>query len=190
MCEVIHLADGGVLHYHAGFLGGEQADRLLDDVRAALPWGLEASYGRPMPRLIAWVADAGLRYAYSGVRHVGAGWPPALAAARLAVERAAGRAFNSCLANYYRDGRDSIAWHADDEDCLGVNPVIASVTLGATRDFLLRHKTSRARLSLALSHGSLLIMAGTTQHHWLHSVAKTAEEVGPRINLTFRTILP
>jgi alkylated DNA repair dioxygenase AlkB len=188
MCEVLHLADGGLLHYHAGFLGGEQADRLLDHLREALPWGLELGWGRPLPRLVAWVADAGLRYAYSGVSHAGSGWPPALAAVRLAVERAAGQPFNSCLGNLYRDARDSIAWHADDEECLGRDPIIASVTLGATREFLMRHRTSRARLSLPLAHGSLLIMGGTTQHHWLHCVNKTAEEVGPRLNLTFRRI--
>jgi alkylated DNA repair dioxygenase AlkB len=105
------------------------------------------------------------------------------------VESAAGAEFNSLLLNLYRDGRDSIGMHADDELELGVNPVIGSVSLGNVRRFVLRHKKRGERLSFDLAHGSLIVMAGTSQHHWVHGVPKTVKPVGKRINLTFRTIL-
>ena len=103
------------------------------------------------------------------------------------VQAFAGRDFNSVLLNLYRDGRDGMGWHADDEPELGPNPVIASVSLGAVRRFCLRHRRRRGtRLDLALAHGSLLLMSGATQQHWVHSVPKTVAPVGERINLTFR----
>ncbi|MBN8618629.1 MAG: alpha-ketoglutarate-dependent dioxygenase AlkB, partial [Anaerolineae bacterium] len=97
--------------------------------------------------------------------------------------------FNSVLLNLYRDGNDSVGWHSDDEPELGTNPVIASLTLGAARAFQFRHRTNRdLRVNLELTHGSLLIMAGATQHHWHHQVPKTRKPLPPRINLTFRVI--
>jgi len=108
---------------------------------------------------------------------------------RAKVSEAAGAAFNSVLANLYRDGRDAMGWHADDERELGPEPVIASLSLGAARRFALKHRASGERLNLALQPGSLLIMRGPTQRHWLHALPRTARPVGERLNLTFRRIV-
>jgi alkylated DNA repair dioxygenase AlkB len=123
------------------------------------------------------------------VTHHGSGWTPELEAVKRRVEEAAGAEFNSLLLNLYRDGRDSIGFHADAEPELGTNPVVGSISLGAVREFVMRHKATREKRSLRLAHGSLLVMGGTCQHHWLHGVPKTEDEIGERINLTFRKIL-
>jgi alkylated DNA repair dioxygenase AlkB len=188
MAEMTALRDGGTLYYDAAFLAPAEADALFETLCRGVAWGQEIGRGRPFPRLTAWIADAGLVYRYSGVTHVGSGWTPMLSDVKLRVEAAAGAAFNSVLLNCYRSGRDSIGMHADDEPELGVNPVVASVSLGSARTFVLRHKRCREKLTMALAHGSLLVMAGTCQHHWLHGVPKTEAPVGERINLTFRKI--
>lgn len=141
---------------------------------------------RAQPRLTAWYGSG--RYKYSGLVLEPRPWTPLLAALRALVEQTTGRAFNSVLLNYYRDGRDSMGWHADDEPELGPEPAIASLSLGQPRLFQLRHRRTGARRSLALEDGSLLLMAGRTQMHWVHAVTKTAKPVGGRINLTFRFI--
>jgi alkylated DNA repair dioxygenase AlkB len=187
MGERIELRDG-VLVYDPAFFGPAEADGLLGALRDGTAWRQEVGRGRPFPRLTAWYADRGVDYRYSGVTHVGTGWTATLDAVRRRVEAAAGAAFNSVLLNRYRDGRDSIGMHADDEPELGVNPVVASVSLGAARTFVLRHRKTREKVTLELAHGSLLVMAGACQHHWLHGVPKTARDVGERINLTFREI--
>ena len=116
-------------------------------------------------------------------------WSPTLLTIKTAVEHACDAAFNSVLLNYYRTERDSMGWHSDDEKVLGENPVIASVNLGATRRFHFKHKHFKEqRVALDLTAGSLLIMAGATQHFWLHQLPKSARALGPRINLTFRII--
>jgi alkylated DNA repair dioxygenase AlkB len=164
------------------------ADRLLEDLGASIAWRQETAtiMGRrvPIPRLTAWHGEAG--YVYSGIAMAPAAWTPPLLELKRCAEAHAGQDFNSVLLNLYRDGSDSVGWHADNERGLGRNPVIASLSLGATRRFQLRHRASGARVALDLTHGSCLVMAGATQHHWLHQVPKTARPVGPRINLTFR----
>ena len=143
-----------------------------------------------IPRLNAWYGDPGCRYGYSGTRFEPLPWTETLTDIKERLTATLGAAFNSMLANRYRDGRDSVAWHSDDEPELGRNPVIASVSLGATRRFTLKHKSRRdiRPLAVDLTHGSLLVMSGQAQHHWLHQVAKTTRIVGERINLTFRYI--
>ena len=113
---------------------------------------------------------------------------PLLESIRLAAQEATGRHYNSVLLNYYRDGRDSMGMHSDDEPELGPAPAIASISFGATRTFILRHKSSKETLKLALTDGSLLLMAGATQANWMHGINKTARPVGARVNLTFRKI--
>ena len=108
------------------------------------------------------------------------------------IEPESGVIFNSVLINYYRDGKDRVAWHSDDEKELGRNPVIGSVSLGAERNFKLRHKQYKVnglKKQITLRHGSFLLMKGSTQHHWMHEIPRTAKPIGPRINLTFRVIL-
>ncbi|MGZ5199338.1 MAG: alpha-ketoglutarate-dependent dioxygenase AlkB family protein [Telluria sp.] len=139
------------------------------------------------PRLTAWHGDAA--YTYSGLRLAPLPFTPLLSTIRAAVEHATQRRFNSVLLNYYRDERDSMGMHADNEPELGPEPAIASVSFGATRRFVLRHRRSGQTLKLDLSDGSLLLMAGTMQQHWLHGINKLARQVGPRVNLTFRYIV-
>jgi alkylated DNA repair dioxygenase AlkB len=131
-----------------------------------------------------------VRYTYSGVTLEARPWTAELQDIRSQVEAAAGISFNAVLLNQYRDGKDSVGWHSDDEPDLGTNPVIASVSFGGTRRFIMRHKTRDDidRVELALGHGSMLIMGGATQHHWQHHVPRTARPVGTRVNLTFRLV--
>jgi alkylated DNA repair dioxygenase AlkB len=182
--------DGSVLLYPDA-LAARDADRLFADLHAAIEWRQEIAtlMGRrvPIPRLTAWHGAAG--YVYSGIRMTPAPWTPPLLELKALAEDLAGRSFNSVLLNLYRDGRDSVSWHADNEPGLGRDPVIASLSLGTVRRFQLRHRRSGARLALDLPHGSCLVMAGATQHDWLHQLPKTARAVGPRINLTFRQML-
>lgn len=189
MLESTPLCDGGILLYDGTFFPPAEADALYATLLRETAWKQEIGRGRPFPRLTAWYAGAGLEYRYSGVTHVGAGWTPTLLDIKQRIEPVAGATFNSVLLNRYRTGRDSIGMHADDEPELGTNPVIASISLGAVRTFLLRHRKTREKRTLRLAHGSLLVMAGTCQHHWLHGVPKTDEAVGERINLTWRRIL-
>ncbi len=164
------------------------ADRLFEQLQRTIEWRQEVAtvMGRrlPIPRLTAWHGAAG--YVYSGIRMQPTPWTPALLELKDIAETLAGQPFNSVLLNLYRDGRDSVSWHADNEPGLGHDPVIASLSLGAVRRFQLKHRRSPDRVALDLPHGSCLIMAGATQHHWLHQLPKTAQAVGPRINLTFR----
>jgi alkylated DNA repair dioxygenase AlkB len=145
----------------------------------------------PQPRLVAWYGDPGTRYSYSGIDHEPLPWTKALQRLRRQVADVCGYGFNSVLLNYYRDGRDSMGMHADDEPELGPRPVIASVSLGEPRPFRLVHRRREAEsLSLPLPSGSLLLMRGDTQRNWKHGINKTSRTCGPRINLTFRRIFP
>jgi alkylated DNA repair dioxygenase AlkB len=139
------------------------------------------------PRLTAWHGDK--PYTYSGLTMVPAPWTPLLAELRAAVEAATGRQFNSVLLNYYRNERDSMGMHSDDEAELGPEPAIASVSFGATRTFILRHKASKRSVKLPLTSGSMLLMAGRTQANWAHGINKETRSCGPRLNLTFRKII-
>ena len=189
MPQLLEILDGGVLRYEPAFFAPEEADSLLLALREQVEWKHEIGRGRPFPRLTAWYADAGTAYSYSGVTHRGAGWPADILKIKRRVEAAAGTDFNSLLLNLYRDGRDSIGFHTDAEPELGLNPVVASVSLGSVREFVLKHIATRQTLKYPLAHGSLLVMGGTCQHHWLHGVPKTKAPVGERINLTFRKVL-
>jgi alkylated DNA repair dioxygenase AlkB len=189
MAQIIEIQDGGILSYDDAFYCTAEADALFARLRDEAPWRQESSRFGPFPRLTAWYADAGLVYRYSGVTHQAIAWTETLAHIRGDVERAANAPFNSVLLNYYRDGSDSIGYHADDEAELGQNPVIASISLGGIRQFVLKHKNSGEKLKFDLAHGSLLVMAGTCQHHWVHALPKTKNAVAPRINLTFRRII-
>jgi alkylated DNA repair dioxygenase AlkB len=138
------------------------------------------------PRLTAWHGEAG--YSYSGLHLAPLPMTPLLAQLRGAVEAATGHRYNSVLLNHYRNGADSMGMHSDDEPELGPQPVIASLSYGATRTFILRHKRSKRTVKLDLADGNLLLMAGSLQENWLHGINKTAKPVGPRLNLTFRYI--
>jgi alkylated DNA repair dioxygenase AlkB len=171
----------------------DEADELFAELRRTIDWQQEAilMFGRRVlvPRLVAWHGDPGTSYTYSGTLHHPTPWTPALARILDRVSELGCARFNAVLLNLYRDGRDGMGWHADDEMELGRDPVIASVSLGATRRFCLRHRKRRnLKLDLPLPHGSLLCMSGATQHHWVHALPKTRAAVGERINLTFRLV--
>ena len=142
----------------------------------------------PLPRLTAWYGDEGAGYEYSGIRNEPLEWTAELARLRDEAGEAAGVSFNSVLLNLYRDGSDSVSWHSDDEPELGQDPTIASVSLGATRRFKLRHKATRETVVRDLEDGSLLLMSGNSQRLWEHCITKTRRPVGKRINLTFRVV--
>ena len=138
------------------------------------------------PRLSAWHGDKG--YRYSGLTLAPLPFTPLLDTIRRAAQDVTGYDYNSVLLNYYRDGGDGMGMHSDDEPELGPAPAIASVSFGATRNFILRHKTTKETLKLPLVDGSLLFMGGVLQAHWLHGINKTSRTIGARLNLTFRKI--
>lgn len=143
-----------------------------------------------LPRLTAWYGDAGKSYTYSGITSQPQVWNAGLLYIKKQIEQVTGCAFNSVLLNWYRNGEDHMGWHADDEPELGVNPLIASVNFGETRDFVLRRNDEpRQKIVIPLQHGTLLVMGGALQHYWQHSVPKRKRVKGSRFNLTFRTIV-
>ena len=193
--EQIDLADGTLQLYHNLLQKEGQPDYYLNKIIESTPWRQDQAliFGKrvPIPRLQAWFGDPDRRYRYSSIELQPLPWTPLLLEIKARVETVSADQFNSVLINLYRNGSDSVAWHSDDEPELGGNPVIASVSFGATRNFLLKHKTrpTLPRVKLALTNGSLLIMSDSLQHHWLHSVPKTSRLIGPRINLTFRKVI-
>jgi alkylated DNA repair dioxygenase AlkB len=192
----VPLALGGDLAFAPAWLPPTEADARFAGLRASVLWsqGTITMFGRSLlePRLTAWFGEAD--YTYSGRTVHAAPWTPDLADLRDRVSRAAGASFNAVLLNRYRDGNDSMGMHSDDEPELGSNPTIASVSLGASRRFVLSPKTKSARrggtYELELGHGSLLVMSGECQHRYRHGVPKEPGRQGERINLTFRLILP
>ena len=175
------------------WLAPAAAAALFDALHADLPWQVHRvrMFGREIdaPRLSCWIGDPGAAYRYSGMRHAPHPWPPVLGPLRGRLAAETGADFNSVLANLYRDGRDRMGWHSDDEPELGPRPLIASLSLGATRRFALRHRRDAGRrLMLELPHGSLLLMRGDTQVEWHHALPGTTRPVGARINLTFRVV--
>jgi alkylated DNA repair dioxygenase AlkB len=176
----------GCMAYHPGWVEDDQS--LFDQLQDEINWEQHSItlFGRtvPIPRLTAWMGDAA--YRYSGIVNEPIPWPSALAAIRERLEREVGVDFNSCLANHYRDGSDSMGFHSDDEPELGPEPIIASISLGARRRFVLRHRVSRERWSWNLGAGDLLVMRNESQRDYAHAVPKTSRRIGPRMNLTFR----
>jgi alkylated DNA repair dioxygenase AlkB len=174
---------------------GAPTRAVLSELIELTPWRAESVvvWGKPylQPRLTAWYGDEDARYEYSGLELDPLPWTPRLLAIKASVERAADCRFNSVLLNYYRNERDSMGMHSDDEPELGAEPVIASLSLGAARTLVFRHRSDRSRkpLRIELGDGSLLLMRGATQSHWKHGIAKERRPCGARVNLTFRRIV-
>ena len=190
-----HILAGGELWVMPNFLSAEKAAAYYRQIKETINWRQEKikMYGKthPLPRLTAWHADAGCHYKYAGILCRPDPWTPALLEIKQQIEQLLPRQkFNSVLLNLYRDGHDKMGWHADDEKELGVNPTIASVSLGAIRRFDLKHRKNKAlKLQIALNPGSLLLMTGGLQHHWLHQVPAQKRVRAARINLTYRKII-
>ncbi len=179
----------GRLHYWPGFIEPERADQLFTLLLARTDWHQPQLhiYNRRVqtPRLVAFDGDAGIRYGYSGQVHQCGGWQAELEQLRDELTQRIGQYFNFALLNCYRDGRDAIGWHRDNEAELGPDPLIASVSLGAERDFLLRDSARGPSRSLRLEHGSLLLMSGSVHHH----LPRRAGVRQPRINISFRQVV-
>lgn len=183
----------GAVFFFPGFFSKKNSDLLLNELLNNIAWKQEPIkiFGKQVmqPRLTAWYGDAGKQYSYSGITMQPFNWTNSLQQIKTAIETKTGLSFNSALLNLYRDGKDSMGWHRDNEKELGLNPSIASVSFGASRIFKLRDYNNKAiTQSIALTHGSLLLMKGETQHFWEHQVAKTTKPVSTRINITFRQI--
>jgi alkylated DNA repair dioxygenase AlkB len=169
-------------------------DEVLKELIEQTPWRAESIvlWGRTyqQPRLTAWYGDAHTRYVYSGLELDPLPWTPRLLAIKARIERATGSRFNSVLLNYYRNERDSMGLHSDDEPELGPEPVIASLSVGEARTVVFKHKLDRGRkpIRIELGDGSLLLMRGATQRNWKHGIAKSKRPLGARVNLTFRRI--
>jgi alkylated DNA repair dioxygenase AlkB len=163
-------------------------------LQSEIPWENHRirMFGRwvDSPRLSCWMGDPQARYRYSGALFEPRPWITTIVEIRERVSAICDVSFNSVLCNLYRDGSDHMGWHRDNEPELGLQPVIASMSLGATRKFMFKRDEPGAKsLSIELTHGSLLVMKGDTQKNYKHALAKTAKPVGPRINLTFRLIV-
>ncbi|WP_020210362.1 alpha-ketoglutarate-dependent dioxygenase AlkB family protein [Gilvimarinus chinensis] len=185
--------DGKAVYYRE-WLPVDAASAYLHTLHDSLAWeqSVISMYGKPVriPRLNAWYGDTASRYQYSGAHFTPLPWTPALSEIKERLEADTGYRYNSVLANLYRDGNDGVAWHSDDEPELGPEPAIASVSLGQTRRFTLKHKADRETVALDLAHGDLLLMSGPLQRNWLHQLAKSKMSLGARINLTFRWVNP
>ncbi|WBL23254.1 alpha-ketoglutarate-dependent dioxygenase AlkB family protein [Zunongwangia sp. HRR-M8] len=191
MTEEINLPQAKLI-YITNFIETEFANLVFEKLYTETNWIQEPIkiFGKEMmqPRLTNLFGKKS--YSYSNIVMKPNPVPEVLQQLQVKIEEVTDSKFNICLANLYRDGKDSMGWHSDDEKELGKNPIIASVSLGGERMFHLQHKTKKElKQKFVLAHGSLLIMAGETQHYWKHQLPKTKKQVSPRINLTFRQIL-
>ena len=185
----------GIAHLYENFFPKPEADALFKELAEKVPWKQEPikMFGKEImqPRLTCWYSDPGIDYSYSGIRMKNLPWTEPLPGIKSRIERLAGVRFNGALLNLYRNGNDSMGWHRDNEKELGKNPVIGSVSLGGTRTFKFRDRLSKKEIiSVDLPNGSLLIMAGESQHFWEHSIPKQSGAANPRLNITFRVIQP
>jgi alkylated DNA repair dioxygenase AlkB len=186
------LACDGTVLYHGPVLPAADADRYFDLLGRTVPWQHDevVMFGRRITtaREVAWYGDEGCAYTYSGATKLPLAWAPGLLELKTLVEEITGSVFNSCLLNRYPSGAEGMGWHSDDEKSLVRDACIASVSLGAARKFVFKHKRQPLKTELVLEHGSLLEMKGATQTYWLHRLPPSKKITAPRINLTFRTM--
>jgi alkylated DNA repair dioxygenase AlkB len=175
------------------FFNSVDSNKLLKKFILKLPWEsmMIKMFGRDtkIPRLQCWIGDEGCEYRYSGKQLSRQIWNQDLIMIRKKIYQELKIDFNSVLANYYRDGKDSMGWHSDDEKELGPNPTIASISFGSERDLVFRNKITKETLAIPQTNGCLILIDGETQRNWQHSIKKTQKFIGPRINLTFRNII-
>ena len=192
--ERILIVDGE-MYYLSKLDLGRDGYRIFDQLTVDVPWRQESIlvWGKMhlQPRLVAWYGDLGSDYTYSGITLTPLPWTDILLEIKRRIETVTAASFNSVLLNYYRDNRDSMGFHSDDEPELGLRPVIASLSLGEERTLTMKHKLNKLvkPVRLKLASGSLLLMKGETQRYWNHGIAKESRPCGPRVNLTFRRIV-
>jgi len=190
--ERIRLLDAEILYYPQ-FLTNDLAMAYFQQLSRETHWRQDSlNFGGKtvqIPRLQAWYGEKRANYGYSGLALTPDPWTPLLNTIKQHVESVSGTSFNSVLLNYYRDGNDSVAWHSDDEQELGPDPVIASLSLGAARRFELKHRAQKIPKSTCeLTNGSLIVMGNGVQVYWQHQIPKQPGIIDGRINLTFRKI--
>ena len=199
LAEVITMPTGelmpdGEVAIYRNFFNRVESDQIFQELLSKIKWRQDKMklYGKEfeLPRLTAWYGDDGKSYTFSGIPMNPDAWTHTLLSIKSRIEEVTQAKFNSVLLNLYRSGKDGVSWHSDDEQELGKNPIIASVSFGEARRFQLRHKLDKSldKVEITLTHGSLLIMKGSTQHFWQHQIPKTAKSLRERINLTFRRI--
>ena len=184
--------DGEVIYY-GKILSRSKAQFYLERMLSTIEWKNDEAviFGKHIitRRKAAWYGSENYSYTYSNTTKEALPWTKDLLELKAITEELCSTTFNSCLLNLYHSGEEGMAWHSDDEKSLGKNTSIASISLGAERKFSLKHKATKQTLSLTLEEGSLLVMKGSTQSHWLHSLPKTKKVKSPRVNLTFRTMV-
>ena len=199
LAEVITMPTGelmpdGEVAIYRNFFNKVESDQIFQELLSKIKWRQDKMklYGKEfeLPRLTAWYGDDGKSYTFSRIPMNPDAWTHTLLSVKSRIEEVTQAKFNSVLLNLYRTERDGVSWHSDDEPELGKNPMIASVSFGETRRFQLRHKLDKSldKVEITLTHGSLLIMKGSTQHFWQHQIPKSAKSLRERINLTFRII--
>jgi alkylated DNA repair dioxygenase AlkB len=180
----------GTVNYYGKIFDHQKEQYYLDYLLQEIPWKHDEAFifGKHFvtKRKVAWYGDANFSYTYSNITKVALSWTPELLALKNLSEELTGTTYNSCLLNLYHDGEEGMAYHSDDEKALGENTTIASLSFGAERRFLFKHKTTKQKVTLLLESGSLLVMKDTTQANWLHRLPPTKLVKRPRVNLTFR----
>ncbi|MAE87846.1 MAG: alpha-ketoglutarate-dependent dioxygenase AlkB [Flammeovirgaceae bacterium] len=183
----------GVVNYHGKIFDRQEADQLFERLLSDIAWERDVAiiFGKRIEtkRKVAWYGDLPFEYTYSNNTKTAQPWTDELLFLKDKAEVVTNETYNSCLLNLYHDGSEGMAWHRDEEDDLKKDGAIASITLGAERKFAFKHRQTKETVSTFLEHGSLLVMKGTTQTHWLHRLPPTKKVHSPRVNLTFRTIV-
>jgi alkylated DNA repair dioxygenase AlkB len=183
----------GVVRYFGHIMPKQDANRYYTELFENIDWKNDEAviFGRRIvtKRKVAWYGDTDFEYTYSNTTKLAIPWTPALLELKMLTETLTGETYNSCLLNLYHSGEEGMAWHSDGEKDLMKDGTIASLSFGAERKFLFKHKESKERISILLQHGSLLTMEGITQTHWMHRLPPTTTVKTPRVNLTFRTIV-
>ncbi len=187
------LPQDGIVNYHGRVFTLAEANSYLDKLLNNIEWRNDEAviYGKRIvtKRKVAWYGDKPFEYTYSNTTKQALPWTKELLELKAITEREAGETFNSCLLNLYHTGEEGMAWHSDAEIDLKRDGAIGSLSFGAERKFAFKHKRTDEKVELLLEHGSLLVMKGTTQTHWLHRLPPTKRITKPRVNLTFRTIV-
>lgn len=187
------LPHDGQVYYYGKIVGSNKADHYLETLLKSIAWKNDEAviFGKHIvtERKVAWYGDRDFAYTYSNTTKYALPWTKELLELKLLIEQRSQESFNSCLLNLYHTGKETMAWHSDAETDLKKYGAIASLSLGAERKFSFKHKVTKEKVELVLEHGSLLIMTGTTQSHWLHRLPPSTRIYTPRVNLTFRTII-
>lgn len=182
----------GTVYYYGVVLGEQESKEIFDRLLCDIEWRFDEAdiLGQKIvtKRKVAWYGDEPYSYTYSKITKIALPWTALLCELKGVVERETGEVFNSCLLNLYHDGHEGMAWHSDGEKDLRRNGAIASLSFGAERRFSFKHKTTRSSVTKTLQNGSLLVMKGVTQTHWLHRLPQSTQVLKPRISLTFRYI--